>query len=111
MADKKDKKKVPHCKCGKFAVVGGDKCVNCARLEYLEIKVLELNNCRLKNVLLKQEVDGLDSEVKILMDKKESPILLTIHAKTWKVDREYLSSFLQRIAPVADALKVTWKFR
>lgn len=111
MADKKDKKKVRHCKCGKFASFGSNKCFSCARIAYLEIQVHDLKACKILNQKLRTDISGQKIQIDKLTDKKENPILLTIHEKTWKVDREYLSSFLQRIAPVADALVVTWKMR
>lgn len=109
MEDKKEKPKRKHCKCGKFAVVGGTQCVNCARLQYLEIKIRDLKSCKIQNKELKQTVSGLKGQVKVLEHRKESPIILTIHEKTWSIDQEYLAHFLRSIAPVADALVITWK--
>lgn len=111
MADKKGKKKVRHCKCGKFAMAGSDQCYSCDRLAFLEIKVKDLQACKVENRELKTEVNEQKERLKHLKDKKKYPIILTIHEKEWTTDEGYLTFFLQTIAPVAKALKVSWKRR
>lgn len=109
MADKKDKKKVRHCKCGKFAMAGSDQCYSCDRLAFLEIQLKNLQECKIQNRELKTEVTDQKTRIEKLTAKKAHPVLLTIHEKTWHVNEEYLTSFLKVIAPVADALKITWR--